>query len=63
MPLTNDFVSKVCKLGKGEETCSFLVNSGGEWLCAKNTPFEALLRNKRDAGLSKAKGDNCSGSP
>ena len=62
MPLADDFVRKACRPGRGEGTCVFLMNSG-MWTCAKGTQFESVLRERKDTGTSKAKGDNCTGPP
>ncbi len=65
MILSDDHIQKVCKIGQGEATCSFLAfdpREGG-MSCMKETSLEASIWLKRANGTMKAKGDNCSGPP
>ena len=61
MSLTAEHVVKVCKLGQGKETCSFLFTSPRGFECAKGTVMEAMIRGRRQAKTMNAPGDNCEG--
>lgn len=53
----------LCKAGKGEATCSFLILGKGGFMCAKGTDFQPEIDRRRAAGKMGAMGNNCSGSP
>jgi hypothetical protein len=53
-------MEKVCKPGKGAETCIFLL-MGEVWKCAKGSDFQAEILKRRPT--MKSQGDNCSGPP
>ncbi len=61
--LSDAKVEKVCGLGKGSKTCSFLVMGADGFECAKKTAIETVIRQRLEAGTMNAKGDNCSGPP
>ena len=61
--VSNSDAKEICGVGKGSETCSFLMMGPGGWECAKGTGLEAHLTSRRDAGSMNAMGDNCSGPP
>lgn len=64
MGLEKEQLRKICKLGSGEATCSFLSFSSEDgFSCLKKTGLEEIIRQKRDSGQMNAKGDNCSGPP
>ncbi|MEK7640376.1 MAG: hypothetical protein AAB389_00040 [Patescibacteria group bacterium] len=64
MPILSDKqVEKVCGLGKGEKTCSFLTMSAYGFECAKKTAIEKIIKERREAGTMNAQGNNCSGPP
>ncbi|MBI4992315.1 MAG: hypothetical protein HZB99_03785 [Candidatus Harrisonbacteria bacterium] len=64
MGLNEEQLKNICKLGKGEVTCSFLgMIPGSGFSCLKGTPVEAIIWERRDSGKMSAKGDNCSGPP
>lgn len=64
MGLKKEHLEKICKLGSGEATCSFLSFAPGDgFSCSKKTGLEEIIRQKRASGQMKAKGDNCSGPP
>lgn len=61
MEIMDDYVRKVCKLGQGENACSFLMPYLDIFECAKGTVAERLINKRREEGRIKAKGDNCEG--
>ena len=60
-PIEFDKVTSICGLGKGEETCAFLVCGAGGFECAKGSVHETIIRNRLLMDFMKAKGDNCQG--
>lgn len=59
-----EYVTETCKLGQGHATCSFLLfHPGLEWTCAKGTPLESELAQRRQDRKINAMGDNCPGWP
>ena len=63
MSLPDKHVDKVCKFGKGAETCSFLALGHDGLSCLKGGSLEGLIRGRRAQKTIRAMGDNCSGSP
>lgn len=64
MAFTDAQLTRVCKLGKGKATCSFLVfDADNGFTCAKGTGLEKILAQRREQGTMRAQGDNCSGPP
>lgn len=61
--LTSEMITNLCKIGKGNATCSFLMVGSDGLECAKGTSFETTLRIRREASSMVALGDNCSGPP
>lgn len=62
MIIPDDHLEGVCRRGQGAATCAFIIMvPGSGFECAKGTPFEAVLRQRRDAGQLTAQGDNCPG--
>ncbi|MBU6231096.1 MAG: hypothetical protein KGI45_01080 [Patescibacteria group bacterium] len=59
-PLSEDRVKTLCKMGRGPDTCSFLI-AGTGMCCAKGSVFEQAILERRPT--MKAQGDNCSGPP
>jgi len=58
------YKERVCKVGKGEKTCSFLgFNNGSVLSCMKGSDMESIIMAKLAENTMKAKGDNCSGPP
>lgn len=62
MNIADDHVMKVCRSTKPGGTCSYLMMSGG-WVCAKGTPMEAVIQERRKARTMNAMGNNCEGPP
>lgn len=58
-----DWEQKICLVGHGEATCSFLVIASGQFRCAKGSVIEALIRMRISEGKMRTTGDNCSGPP
>jgi hypothetical protein len=54
-------VEEVCKFGKGEEVCRYLVFGGEGFGCAKANPLRETIDKRSEAGTMGAKGDNCEG--
>jgi hypothetical protein len=55
-------VTKVCKLGRGSECCSYLVLARGGFECAKDRPsMTVVIDQRRERNTIGAKGDNCDG--
>ncbi len=63
MALKSPYIEDVCKMGQGEETCSFLGMGQGGFRCLKGTELQAIIEARRAAGVMGAKGDNCQGDP
>ena len=61
VPIDKSQLESLCKLG-AEGTCSFLVFDRC-FACAKGSSLEAVIRERREAGTMRAKGDNCQGAP
>ena len=61
--VTDDQVTNLCKMGQGENCCSFLVMSPDGFMCAKKTDMAGLIHHRRSLGTMTAQGDNCSGPP
>lgn len=62
MSIPFEYVQSTCGLGTGPATCSFLLYAAEmEWTCAKGTPLEATLQQRREDGTINAMGDNCPG--
>jgi hypothetical protein len=57
----------VCKFGKGQSTCAFMILSSGSGglrkQCAKGSHYERIIRDRLEKKSMGAKGDNCSGPP
>ncbi len=51
----------LCQAGKGAKACRYVMNSGGDWCCAKASDYQAMLDSRKDS--MGAQGDNCSGPP
>lgn len=62
-PLPAGYDVAVCKFGKGQATCSFLIVSGDGLQCLKGSSLESAIRQRRQEDSMGAKGDNCSGPP
>ncbi|MDB5194668.1 MAG: hypothetical protein JWN50_682 [Parcubacteria group bacterium] len=62
--VSEEHAEKVCKIGNGAATCIFVMQSGGQWECAKGSDFERAIKTRRDDSHGMvAQGDNCSGPP
>lgn len=64
-PLSDEQLNLVCKIGQGDNCCSYIACLPPfEFVCAKQMPdiFLAIER-RRAEGTMSAKGDNCSGPP
>jgi len=61
--IKDEQVKTLCKMGKGEQCCSFLVMSGDGFSCAKKTDLAGHIYYRRSLGTMTAQGDNCSGPP
>ena len=61
--LPEGYPETVCLMGHGALCCSFLVVGPGGLECAKLTPFEGMIRERRAEGSMRAMADNCSGPP
>lgn len=61
--VTKDQLDSICLLGKGAACCSFLVVGPLGMSCAKDTGFDAPLRQRRAGGTIRAMGNNCAGAP
>ena len=63
VPVPDGYREKVCKMGKGPATCSFLGMTGSEFRCLKGSSMESIIQQRRQEDSMSAKGDNCSGPP
>jgi hypothetical protein len=59
--LDEDRVTNICKVGRKELTCRYLVRTGGEFCCAKHSFLAPTLDEKVARGEMGSKGDNCAG--
>lgn len=59
--IPDDHFKKVCKPGKGPETCCFIVVDGNGIQCAKHSELAATLKTRAVTGVMVAQGDNCEG--
>lgn len=61
-----EHVRNVCRIGAGSNCCSFLLNGGDSWECAKapgNEGFLRFLESRREQRKLVAIADNCGGPP
>ena len=58
MKFPQEYLKRVCGLGKGAEACRFLTISG-DFMCLKGTPTAAMINARVEANDFKARGDNC----
>lgn len=56
-----DHVKEVCKIGKGEACCAYLVVGPKGFECAKGTTLVYTIEHRLAMGAMNAKGDNCLG--
>ena len=61
--LNDEHVRKVCGLGKGVFTCSFLSASSDRFECLRGNEIEKTIYFKRLNSDKNALGINCSGPP
>ncbi len=60
--IIEEHVKEICKLGKGSETCAYLMMSSDGWECAKDNPsIEVMILKRLQEGTIRAQGDNCPG--
>lgn len=59
--VTDDYARKVCKLGKGAETCRYLIVGSGGFECGKDSGFQEKIDKNFEQGIMVATGDNCTG--
>jgi hypothetical protein len=59
--INEERMTTTCKRGAGEETCRFIALRAEGFCCAKNSPLAPELNRRAEAGLMRAKGDNCPG--
>lgn len=57
-----EHVKGVCKVGRGDECCAYLVIGHG-FECAKGTSLAYTIERRLALGTMNAKGDNCMGMP
>ena len=64
MGLEKEHIFRICKVGQGSKTCSYLAAGADGFECAKANPsLKLMIDQSREAGGMNAKGDNCSGPP
>ena len=56
-----NIIDEVCKIGKGNECCRYLVIGSKGFECMKNTEMKPLLDKRVENKMMTARGDNCSG--
>lgn len=56
-----EYIRTVCKIGKGESCCRYLMIGAGGFQCAKFTSLKAVLDARTNAKSMVAQGDNCGG--
>jgi len=62
MKVPEEYLNEICKLGCGEECCSYLGMSPPDgWVCLKGTDLEERTTIRRATGQMTALGDNCKG--
>ncbi len=59
--LNDVYIKEVCKLGKGEECCAYLVAGSDGFECAKGTELVFGIEYRLAEGQMNAKGDGCQG--
>lgn len=60
--ITEDkYVKDVCKVGKGENCCSYLGMGASGWECLKESSLKATIDKKREQKSMNAMSDNCDG--
>lgn len=57
------YIKTICQIGRGAETCSFLIAGANGFECAKGTGLEQAINERRETKAMNALGDNCSGPP
>ncbi len=59
--MDNKRVAEICKVGRGNDCCRYLVCDAEGWQCAKHTELKGILDLRVLAGDMNARGDNCKG--
>ena len=59
--IDKDQVVGICKVGYGEECCSYLVVGAAGFECTKGTELAYSIELRLAEGTMNAKGDNCNG--
>ncbi len=57
----NTIIEDVCKIGKGNECCRYLVIGTKGFECMKHTSMKQLLDKRVEDKMMTARGDNCEG--
>jgi len=57
----DDYAVKMCKLGKGVETCRYLIVGSGGFECGKDSEFQEQIDKNFEREIMVAMGDNCAG--
>lgn len=55
------YVNEVCKIGKGNDSCRYLVSGHYGFECAKHTMIAPQLDRRVKEKTLTARGDNCKG--
>jgi len=61
--VADEYAVKVCNIGKGAETCRYLIVGAGGFECGKDSEFKEAIDKKFEGGVRVmvAIGDNCAG--
>lgn len=59
--VVDEYAVEVCKLGKGAETCRYLIVGAGGFECGKDSEYQEAIDKNFERGGMVAIGDNCTG--
>ena len=59
--IDQDTLNNICKIGKKEKTCRYVMLCSFGYICAKSSPIATVLDKSVNENKMVAKGDNCEG--
>lgn len=59
--VADEYATKVCNIGKGAETCRYLIVGAGGFECGKDSEYQEAIDKNFERGVMVAIGDNCAG--
>lgn len=59
--LDNQRLVGICKVGRGRDTCRYIISGAGSFQCGKHTDYRAVIDKRVEDDSFTAKADNCEG--